>query len=477
MRLFSPLLALVFFQCLLCPELTSQTINPIKGLVTRVDHNGAFDESYGNGGFAILQAFSDRGFSLQDGTLDQQGRLVVAGTAGTPDGNQVAVARLQENGSPDPSFGENGIALHTVPGATHSSANAVVEYQGKIIVVGTVEINDRSRTLVICLDDRGRLDMEFDEQGFRVIGFGPTTESSGRDVTISRHGEIYLVSSAFDNSLEDPISNVAVAAMRLDGSFNRVFNGNGRKIQTFVPGYSTLPAGIRVTSNGDILVGGTTFGDFIFNNGQINSSGFTLGQFRAQGNLDLSFGVNGVQVTGFLNTGRPVVDAMELRGREIFLVGTASKEFNRIAIATYGPDGTLNSGFKQNGKVTIPWPSRHVSGRGVQLIPGGDVVVGGTLSSPNQFAASRLKMNGELNTDFVSNGQLTLEEGGMWIDTADLQDVVSSEDHNYLIGFGKLRANFPEAIAIEEMRVELSWTPDHSGVDRIQEFLNAFHSQ
>lgn len=430
------------------------------------------DTGFGLNGHLVLETSPDAPLFLQDGAMDNHGRLLLVGHSL----DEIVVVRLREDGELDQTFGNKGIVRHPISEGFLAQGAAVVASVNKIYVVGTVVGYSRNRTLVMCLGEHGQLDDEFHNgEGYRIIGFGPTVDSRGVDITATSNGNIYVVSTAFDWTDPQGRDQIAVAVMRANGSFSQGFSGDGRKIFSPVPGYDSTAAGIRVTALNRILIGGTTFGSFDFGNSYIQGSGFTLAQLGTNGQPDLPFGINGVQVTGFQQAGRPVADAMEIRGREIFLVGTASKEYNRIAITTYGPDGTPNPTFKQNGKVNVYWPARHIYGRGIQLMPGGDVIAAGSLINPGQFGACRLKLSGDLDNGFGNAGLVTQTGNLEWAEPADLSDVVSSKTHHYLIGSAIIKSRFDEALVIDEMRVELSWTPDHSGVDRIHEFLRAFH--
>jgi uncharacterized delta-60 repeat protein len=100
--------------------------------VTRLRPDGSLDTTFGSGGTAIVD-FGSLADLLGGAVLQPDGRIVVAGY--TQASEDVAVARLNANGSPDATFGTGGKA--TVDFGVATFGNAVARApNGRIVVAG-----------------------------------------------------------------------------------------------------------------------------------------------------------------------------------------------------------------------------------------------------------------------------------------------------------------------------------------------------
>ena len=101
--------------------------------VTRLLPNGSLDTSFGAGGTATID-FGVMEDLANDAVLQPDGRIVVAGY--TQAAEEVAVARLDADGSPDATFGAGGKATVDFGGiATFGNAVALAP-NGRIVVAG-----------------------------------------------------------------------------------------------------------------------------------------------------------------------------------------------------------------------------------------------------------------------------------------------------------------------------------------------------
>ena len=100
--------------------------------VTRLKPDGSLDATFGTGGTTTV-AFGSLANPLGGAARQPNGKIVIAGY--THDGEDVAVARLNANGSLDPGFGVGGKA--TIEFGTATFGNAVaLSPNGRIVVVG-----------------------------------------------------------------------------------------------------------------------------------------------------------------------------------------------------------------------------------------------------------------------------------------------------------------------------------------------------
>ena len=100
--------------------------------VTRLTPNGSLDPTFGTGGTATID-FGPLADITGGAALQPDGKIVVAGYS--QDTEDVALARLNANGSPDPTFGTAGKATVDFGVATFGFAVAL-QPNGRIVVAG-----------------------------------------------------------------------------------------------------------------------------------------------------------------------------------------------------------------------------------------------------------------------------------------------------------------------------------------------------
>src|ERR1044071_2644544 len=257
-------------------------------IVARYNANGTLDKRFGKNG-KITTDFFRNVDSISAIAIQPDGRIVVAGVAqlagsgGTP--RVFALARYRSDGQPDTSFG-NGGALTTSFGGSFAAASAVMlQPDGKIVVAGTVDFN-------------------------------PDVPGSGLDFALRRYNP----------------------SGTLDGSF-----GKGGKVVFDFFGSFDQANGAVLQQDGKIIVVGSASYDS--NNRDI---GFALARFNTDGNIDLSFGTGGKQITGFYGAGAKAHGILLQPDGKFVVAGSASESATRhvatdIALARYKPDGSLDS--------------------------------------------------------------------------------------------------------------------------------------
>jgi uncharacterized delta-60 repeat protein len=157
------------------------------GILARYDRAGRLDPSFGSGGKVIIGTSVEvNAVALQD-----DGKIVAAGFAfnAATGASQFALARVNRDGSRDPSFGSGG-QVTTGFGSGQDHAHAVaIQGNGKIIVAGgTNEFNSGGDFALARYTQRGRLDPSFGNGGKVTTDFGGVEFATG--VAIQGDGRI-----------------------------------------------------------------------------------------------------------------------------------------------------------------------------------------------------------------------------------------------------------------------------------------------
>ncbi|MBN9521121.1 FG-GAP repeat protein [bacterium] len=147
--------------------------------VARLNANGTPDAGFGTAG----KVFTNLG-GLDGATgvrVQPNGRIVVAGSSSNVAGttSTFAVVRYTAAGAPDPTFGQSGLVVTSVPGATQAGANAVaLQPSGRVVAVGSSNSSGNEITLVGYTANDPPV----------VTAGGPYTVEAGDDLTLSAAG-------------------------------------------------------------------------------------------------------------------------------------------------------------------------------------------------------------------------------------------------------------------------------------------------
>ncbi len=236
MRRISILLAAVFIMVLATPVHASP---------------GQLDKFFSGDGKQTAFPSGATGYAV---VLDKQGRILVAGYTLTAK-TDIALARFLPNGKPDPDFGGGDGRVITNLGGTDYGFDVALQSDGKIVVAGERDFNDRSQFAVVRYGIRGVLDKSFSKDGMNFTEFGKKYQGANA-VVIGASGNIILGGYTSNGSS----SRWAMARYRPNGSLDPNF-GKGGKVSTdvsptveqiedltLVPGGQIVAAGYAETS-------------------------------------------------------------------------------------------------------------------------------------------------------------------------------------------------------------------------------------
>jgi uncharacterized delta-60 repeat protein len=135
----------------------------------------------------------------------------------------------------------------------------------------------------------------------------------------------------------------------------------------------------------------------------------------APGGLDPSFGAGGRVVTDF-NLSTDIANAVALQADgKLVVVGTTYTDNDYsdedFAIARYNPDGSIDTSFGTNGRVTTDFPGLAAVASSVLVQPDGKILVAGgafpLFTFLGNFELARYNPDGSLDTGFGDGGIVT----------------------------------------------------------------------
>jgi uncharacterized delta-60 repeat protein len=199
-----------------------------------------------------------------------------------------------------------------------------------------------------------------------------------------------------------------VALKRLpDGGPDPSFSSDG--IATTPPGAASYGGSVAVAVDGSVFAGGTR------SDGAGASSG-VLAKFRADGELDPTFGSGGLVLTSSAagEGGDQVADLGLGPGATVTVLESSSDSFT-ASIARFGPSGALDPAFSDDGRVVI----RDVSFSPKRIVVQPDGRIVAALGSRNgDGRVLRYLADGKRDRTFADRGEAAIGFGGN-IDAAE----------------------------------------------------------
>jgi uncharacterized delta-60 repeat protein len=132
---------------------------------------------------------------------------------------------------------------------------------------------------------------------------------------------------------------------------------------------------------------------------------FALARYNQNGSLDTSFDGDG-KVTTLIGTSSVASEVALQADQKIVVVGHASDPTQRFAVARYNVNGSLDSSFSGDGKVTTAFALGESSAFGLAIQTDGKIVVAGGISGGGYNLLARYNSDGSLDTSFDGDGKV-----------------------------------------------------------------------
>jgi uncharacterized delta-60 repeat protein len=367
--------------------------------VFRYNSDGSPDTSFDGDGRKI-SAFINSDFAYAV-AIQTDGKIVVCGNVG----DEFAVARYNSNGSLDSTFdGDGWVATDFFGGPDHSRAIAI-QTDGKIVVAGngrTASGSTLNDFAVARYNTDGSLDTTFDGDG-KVLTDILANNDNAQDVVIQPDGKIIVGGSAWGNN-----DQFGLARYNPNGSLDNSFDGDG-KLASNITTFSELLYALAVQPDGKIVAAGA-------------GSSALLARYNPNGTLDSSFDGDGVIATTIVNPYSAAYAVAIQADGKILAAGYSSSSSTTadFAMARVNTDGSFDSSFDADGKLVSNIYSWRISANAVAIQSDGKIVAAGkryTLTGDNfnnqDFAVNRYNADGTLDTSFDDDGKVTTNiQGG-----------------------------------------------------------------
>ncbi|MBK6485167.1 MAG: T9SS type A sorting domain-containing protein [Chitinophagales bacterium] len=342
-------------------------------IVYRLNTDGGIDSTFGINGYAYSNY---QGYSQYVRTMKvlSDGKLLFVG--GIEDDNfqvDVFATRLNEDGTPDLSFGDNGTVVIPV-GSGEDICMAVVEQlDSKLILAGKSNVPGfiYTNSIVIRMNSDGTLDNDYGTNGIVTLDAGYDYESA-EDMMLLDDGSL-LVSGYVGSNHYD----ILTFKLTDTGAPDVTFGSNGTAIFNLNNGDDMAYAILRSPFDNRILIGGRV-GD------GSTKTDFLVMAITESGLLDSTFGNNG-RASIHIKVNDAGLDlAVQANGR-IVLGGTSGAGFatNDFAICRFNDDGSIDSTFGTNGATLSEVSSFFSDIEDIALQADGKIVAAGIAANFN----------------------------------------------------------------------------------------------
>lgn len=336
--------------------------------ILRYDSSGVLDPTFGTGGLAIIDAgmgsYGKKVFILPNG------KMVIAG-GNTVSGGQFVIARVNNDGSLDNSFGTSGITTTTIASGCHGNA-AAMQSDGKFVIAGYAVVSGKLQFAVARYNTDGTIDSTFDADGVLTTAFG-TISDQAFSVSIQQDGKV-VVAGSTDVAIGGTKNDFAIARYNSDGSIDSTFSTDGKLTINFTYNDYNQAQSVSIQPDEKIIVAGYT---------KSSNTDYALARLFTDGSFDTSFGTNGKVTTDFNSTSDYIYSTIIQPDGKIVVNGNSS---GNVSLARYNSNGTLDNTFNGTGKVLTYFqnPSYMSQTFSVIIQPNGKIILSGWVNSTTE---------------------------------------------------------------------------------------------
>lgn len=358
--------------------------------LARYHTDGTLDTTF-NGTGLLTTDFG----SLETATCvawQSDGKILLGGYTGFSSEIAFALARYNPDGSLDTSFNGTGKATFDLSQQEDKIAALAVQSDGKILAAGTSYLD----LVVLRLNIDGSLDTTFNGSGKAT-----SNNARGTSMALQPDGKIVVGGFGYVSSSNDFVA----ARFNPDGTRDTTFNGTGR-VTTAVSLSDDRANSVALQDDGKILLAGVAR--------DVNSGRdqFAVVRYFPNGSLDTSFGGTG-KVTTAIGTTRDTATAMAVQNDgKILVSGSSYLAFNTdFALVRYNVDGSLDTSFHGDGKVTTPVSTSGDTATAMALQADGNILVGGDVRPGSNWDFAVVRYRGAAPVPEPASGLLAAGAG------------------------------------------------------------------
>lgn len=311
----------------------------------------------------------------------------------------------QIDGQIDSTFGINGFA-YSAFSYGGNGIDFAIDNQNNIYTIGKVDGNNPDFG-VIKFNSMGAIDTSFATQGMFIYDFG--FDDYCKSIAIQNDSLLLIAgySYTWDGFNVNSVYNqFSIIRLNLNGELDSTFGVNGVYELNFDPNDCSAVK-ILVETNGKVLVVG--------NYSNSNSNMFFAIRLTQNGNIDLTYGNNGIfqiQLDSIYKYDVVTCAVMQPDGKLLIGGQTSNALFQGkvFGLIRLNEIGTIDSSFGDFGivKTNLPFSGNDYA-YGIALQSDGKILMCGSAYNDKLFAICRYNIFGNLDLTFATNGIFTLD--------------------------------------------------------------------
>ena len=380
--------------------------------------DGSPDLSFGDNGIVItdIDGYDDIAYAVDQAP---SGRIIVAGLITSADYHDFIIAYL-EDGTMDTSFGDNGVLLNETD---YGIIDQVSIQEDEKIIIGKGDSDDY--TIIRYLPD-GSIDSSFGDEGY----LSPILESESKRAFVLTQEDKILLCGYGSNE------NFILKRFLQNGDLDVDFGNDGTISyafgdETYYPKYN-----IQLMEDGSFIIGIKIIDTGVITNIMV--------KFNEGGNIDPSYGTNGIITVPLeeLFTCSPLVFANGDTLARCQYWDVVSETYTRTTIK-FHPNGSIDLSFGFDGYLQgyigeliqenqrILHASRYYDWEGGQEIYLSRLFADGSLD-PSFITAGSNYIMGPANVLILNSGKLLLAGSNIWYNPP--VDIILQQFHNNPLG-------------------------------------------
>ena len=324
---------------------------------------------------------------------------------------------LAQSGILDCDFSADGKTAIDISAHADYASDVAIQADGKIIAAGTTYNGTSEDFVIIRYTTDGNFDNTFGVNGIDTIDFGGLMDVAS-SIVIQQDGKIIVAGYSYDFM---NVRSVAIVRLNNDGSLDNTFGNNGKINNNYSLSNIFISSAI-IQPDGKFIVGGNFDTDFL------------VIRYKSDGTPDSTFGINGFVSTDFNNAYDLIYKIALQPDGKIIASGISDNNVidNDFAIVRYNSNGTLDTTFSIDGKLTTAVGTSHDYARDMKLQPDGKIIVGGRVvyEGISQIGVVRYNTDGTLDLSFNSGGKLFVNAGN----APDLWAIALQPDGKIILG-------------------------------------------
>jgi len=332
-----------------CSEITVQTDNKILAcgslsrnnptisniIMARYINDGSPDLSFGKDGLVEFSIEAGISAYTVDFAIQPDEKIVITGLCnkGINKSYIPFISRFDKNGNIDKTFGTGGTVFNYYDNLPMQLSSVVIRKDGEIIVGGTYSYLTNPKFMLTAYLSNGNLDSAYGNNGVALYGFGDQVYPELNSIALQEDEKI--VCGGFVRDLQQSpliLSQMGVVRFKRDGSVDSTFSDEGSLIFTLEGGGSAIQT-ILLQKDGKIIGAGNI-------NESTDSSQFAMVRLMPDGHVDSSFGLEGLSISSIKDASY-CDDALLDNDNKIILCGSAyinADDINYLTLARYNND-------------------------------------------------------------------------------------------------------------------------------------------